>query len=445
MDLPFEYKYKKNMKIAVIGSGYVGLVTGTCFAETGNQVLCLDNNQEKVTAMQAGEVPIYEPELETLFKRNRAANRLHFSSDLAEAVAFAELIFLALPTPELEDGGADLSYVLQVSKEIAALATEYKIIVNKSTVPVGTTRQVQELFDTSCAVSVDVVANPEFLKEGFAVQDFMKPQRVVIGSSSERAITQLKKLYAPYMRTGNRYQIMDCVSAELTKYASNAFLATKISFMNEIANYCELVGANVDHVRQGMGSDDRIGNRFLFPGIGYGGSCFPKDVKALKKLGDDLEQPFAILSAVDRVNTEQKKVFTAKIEAHFKGALKGKKFALWGLSFKPGTDDVREAPAFYVIETLLKQGASFAVFDPVAIENTRKHFGDRIYYANEPNEALQNADALIVCTEWNLFRNLDIPLFKSSMREPLIFDGRNVFDPQEMKTAGISYFSIGRP
>ena len=433
------------MKIAVIGSGYVGLVTGTCFAETGNQVLCVDNNQEKITAMQAGEIPIYEPELETLFQRNRAANRLHFSSDLAEAVAFAELIFLALPTPELEDGGADLSYVLQVSKEIAALATEYKIIVNKSTVPVGTTRQVQELFDTSCAVSIDVVANPEFLKEGFAVQDFMKPQRVVIGSSSEHAIAQLQKLYAPYMRTGNRYQIMDCVSAELTKYASNAFLATKISFMNEIANYCELVGANVDHVRQGMGSDDRIGNRFLFPGIGYGGSCFPKDVKALKKLGDDLDQPFAILSAVDRVNTEQKKVFTAKIEAHFKGALKGKKFALWGLSFKPGTDDVREAPAFYVIETLLKQGASFTVFDPVAIKNTRKHFGNRIHYANKPNEALQQADALIVCTEWNLFRNLDIPLFKSSMREPLIFDGRNVFDPQEMEAAGISYFSIGRP
>ena len=433
------------MKIAVIGSGYVGLVTGTCFAETGNQVLCVDNNQEKITAMQAGEIPIYEPELETLFQRNQAANRLHFSHDLAEAVAFAELIFLALPTPELEDGGADLSHVLQVSKEIAALATEYKIIVNKSTVPVGTTRQLQELFDTSCAVSVDVIANPEFLKEGFAVQDFMKPQRVVIGSSSEHAIAQLQKLYAPYMRTGNRYQIMDCVSAELTKYASNAFLATKISFMNEIANYCELVGANVDHVRQGMGSDDRIGNRFLFPGIGYGGSCFPKDVKALKKLGDDLEQPFAILSAVDRVNTEQKKVFTAKIEAHFKGALKGKKFALWGLSFKPGTDDVREAPAFYVIETLLKQGASFTVFDPVAIENTRKHFGNRIHYANEPNEALQQADALIVCTEWNLFRNLDIPLFKSSMREPLIFDGRNVFDPQEMDAAGISYFSIGRP
>jgi len=433
------------MKIAVIGSGYVGLVTGTCFAETGNQVLCVDNNQEKITAMQAGEIPIYEPELETLFQRNRAANRLYFSSDLAEAVAFAELIFLALPTPELEDGGADLSYVLQVSKEIAALATEYKIIVNKSTVPVGTTRQVQELFDTSCAVSIDVVANPEFLKEGFAVQDFMKPQRVVIGSSSKHAIAQLQKLYTPYMRTGNRYQIMDCVSAELTKYASNAFLATKISFMNEIANYCELVGANVDHVRQGMGSDDRIGNRFLFPGIGYGGSCFPKDVKALKKLGNDLEQPFAILSAVDRVNTEQKKVFIAKIEAHFKDTLKGKKFALWGLSFKPGTDDVREAPAFYVIETLLKQGASFTVFDPVAIENTRKHFGDSIHYANEPNEALQNADALIVCTEWNLFRNLDIPLFKSSMREPLIFDGRNVFDPQEMEAAGISYFSIGRP
>ena len=433
------------MKIAVIGSGYVGLVTGTCFAETGNQVLCIDNNREKVSAMQAGEIPIYEPELETLFQRNRAANRLHFSSDLAEAVAFAELIFLALPTPELEDGGADLSYVLQVSKEIAALATEYKIIVNKSTVPVGTTRQLQELFDTTCAASVDVVANPEFLKEGFAVQDFMKPQRVVIGSTSEHAIAQLQKLYAPYMRTGNRYQIMDCVSAELTKYASNAFLATKISFMNEIANYCELVGANVDQVRQGMGSDDRIGNRFLFPGIGYGGSCFPKDVKALKKLGDDLDQPFAILTAVDRVNTEQKKVFTAKIETYFKGALQGKKFALWGLSFKPGTDDVREAPAFYVIETLLKQGASFSVFDPVATENTRKHFGDRINYANEPNEALQQADALIVCTEWNLFRNLDIPLFKSSMQKPLIFDGRNVFDPQEMEAAGISYFSIGRP
>lgn len=433
------------MKIAVIGSGYVGLVTGTCFAETGNQVLCVDNNREKVSAMQAGEIPIYEPELETLFQRNRAANRLHFSSDLVEAVAFAELIFLALPTPELEDGGADLSYVLQVSKEIAALATEYKIIVNKSTVPVGTTRRVQELFDTTCAVSVDVVANPEFLKEGFAVQDFMKPQRVVIGSSSEHAIAQLQKLYAPYMRTGNRYQIMDCVSAELTKYASNAFLATKISFMNEIANYCELVGANVDLVRQGMGSDDRIGNRFLFPGIGYGGSCFPKDVKALKKLGDDLNQPFNILTAVDRVNTEQKKVFTAKIESYFKGALQGKKFALWGLSFKPGTDDVREAPAFYVIETLLKQGASFSVFDPVAIENTRKHFGDRIHYANEPNETLHQADALIVCTEWNLFRNLDISLFKSNMQKPLIFDGRNVFDPQEMEAAGISYFSIGRP
>ena len=433
------------MKIAVIGSGYVGLVTGTCFAETGNQVLCVDNNQEKIAAMQAGEIPIYEPELETLFHRNQAANRLNFSSDLAEAVAYAELIFLALPTPELENGGADLSFVLQVSKEIAALATEYKIIVNKSTVPVGTTRKVQELFDATCAASVDVVSNPEFLKEGFAVQDFMKPQRVVIGSSSEHAIAQLQKLYGPYMRTGNRFQIMDAVSAELTKYASNAFLATKISFMNEIANYCEQVGANVDHVRQGMGSDVRIGNRFLFPGIGYGGSCFPKDVKALKKLGEDAEQPFQILSAVDRVNGAQKKVFTSKIETHFKGKLKEKKFALWGLSFKPGTDDVREAPAFYVLEALLSKGASFTVFDPVAIENTRKHFGDRIHYANEPNEALQNADALIVCTEWNLFRNLDIPLFKSSMRDPLIFDGRNVFDPQEMDAAGISYFSVGRP
>lgn len=433
------------MKIAVIGSGYVGLVTGTCFAETGNEVLCVDNNQQKITAMQAGEIPIYEPELETLFQRNQAAGRLHFTSSLSEAVAFAELIFLALPTPELEDGGADLRYVLQVSNEIAALATEYKIIVNKSTVPVGTTQKLQALFDSNCAATVDVVSNPEFLKEGFAVQDFMKPQRVVIGSSSEQAIAQLQKLYAPYMRTGNRYQIMDAVSAELTKYASNAFLATKISFMNEIANYCELVGANVDHVRQGMGSDDRIGNRFLFPGIGYGGSCFPKDVKALKKLGDDQQQPFAIVSAVDRVNTEQKKVFTSKISSHFGGELQGKKFALWGLSFKPGTDDVREAPAFYVIEALLAQGAAFSVFDPVAIENTRKQFGDRIHYATEPNEALHHADALIVCTEWNLFRNLDTSLFKTRMREPLIFDGRNVFDPQEMKTAGISYHSVGRP
>lgn len=433
------------MKIAIIGSGYVGLVTGTCFAETGNEVLCVDNNHQKITAMQAGEIPIYEPELETLFQRNQAAGRLHFTSNLAEAVAFAELIFLALPTPELEDGAVDLSYVLQVSNEIAALATEYKIIVNKSTVPVGTTQKLQALFDSNCAATVDVVSNPEFLKEGFAVQDFMKPQRVVIGSSSEQAIAQLQKLYAPYMRTGNRYQIMDAVSAELTKYASNAFLATKISFMNEIANYCELVGANVDHVRQGMGSDDRIGNRFLFPGIGYGGSCFPKDVKALKKLGDDQQQPFAIVSAVDRVNTEQKKVFTSKISSHFDGELQGKKFALWGLSFKPGTDDVREAPAFYVIEALLAQGATFSVFDPVAIENTRKQFGDRIHYATEPNEALHHADALIVCTEWNLFRNLDTSVFKTRMREPLIFDGRNVFDPQEMKTAGISYHSVGRP
>tara|TARA_B100000767_G_C19778375_1_gene544306 strand:- start:12059 stop:13357 length:1299 start_codon:yes stop_codon:yes gene_type:complete len=432
------------MKIAVIGSGYVGLVTGTCFAETGNEVLCVDNNISKIQAMKHGKIPIYEPELETLFQRNTKANRLHFTDDLAEAVAFASLIFLALPTPETEDGSADLSYVLETSTAIAELVQDYKIIVNKSTVPVGTSDRIQEIFDAQSAVEADVVSNPEFLKEGFAVQDFMKPQRIVIGSSSEKAIAQLQKLYAPYMRTGNRIQLMDPVSAELTKYASNAFLATKISFMNEIANYCELVGANVDQVRQGMGSDIRIGNRFLFPGIGYGGSCFPKDVKALKKLGNDQEQPFEIITAVDRVNTQQKKRFTFKIETHFQKNIEGKKFALWGLSFKPGTDDVREAPSFFIIETLLAQGASFSVFDPVAIENTRQYFGDRIVYSSSPNDALNNADALIVCTEWNLFRNLDITFFKNNMRKLLIFDGRNVFDPQEMKAAGIMYYSVGR-
>lgn len=432
------------MKIAIIGSGYVGLVTGTCFAETGNEVLCVDNNTSKIQAMKQGKIPIYEPELETLFQRNTSANRLHFTDDLSEAVAFADLIFLALPTPQTEDESPDLSYVLETSRIIAELVQGYKIIVNKSTVPVGTSDRIQEIFDSQNGVEVDVVSNPEFLKEGFAVQDFMKPQRIIIGSSSEKAIAKLQKLYAPFMRTGNRIQLMDTVSAELTKYASNAFLATKISFMNEIANYCDLVGANVDQVREGMGSDIRIGNRFLFPGIGYGGSCFPKDVKALKKLGNDQEQPFEIITAVDRVNTQQKKRFTSKIETHFQKNVKGKKFALWGLSYKPGTDDVREAPSFFIIEKLLAQGASFSVFDPVAIQNTRQYFGDRITYASSPNDALNNADALIVCTEWNLFRNLDITFFKKNMREFLIFDGRNVFDPKEMKAAGIMYYCVGR-
>ncbi len=432
------------MKIAVIGTGYVGLVTGTCFAETGNNVLCIDIDQEKIKTLQAGNIPIYEPELETLFQRNFIAKRLQFSSDLSEAIAFAELIFLALPTPEKEDGAADLSFVIETAKKIAALTTAYKVIVNKSTVPVGTTAQMQEIFNTSCAVSVDVVSNPEFLKEGFAVQDFMKPQRVIIGTKSERAIEQLQKLYTPFMRTGNRIQIMDTVSAELTKYACNAFLATKISFMNEIANYCEKVGADVDMVRQGMGSDARIGNRFLFPGLGYGGSCFPKDIKALKKSGEEENAPFEILTAVEHVNNNQKKRFVSKINTFFKKDLTGKTFALWGLSYKPGTDDVREAPAFYIIETLLSYGAKFIVYDPVAIPNAKKHFGNKIAYANSANEALQQADALLICTEWNLFRSLDVMLFKKQMKQNVIFDGRNVFNSKEMKTAGITYFSVGR-
>jgi UDPglucose 6-dehydrogenase len=370
------------MKITVIGTGYVGLVTGTCLAEAGNDVLCIDIDKVKVAKMQNGEVPIYEPHLETYFERNIKSGRLHFSTNIEEGVHHGEVIFLALPTPEDEDGSADLSYVLGVANQIGELMKDYKIIVSKSTVPVGTGERVKAALKAKTDVSFDVVSNPEFLREGFAVEDFMKPDRIVVGLESERAKNAMEKLYATFVRTGNPIVFMDIKSAELTKYAANAFLATKITYMNEIANYCEKVGANVDDVRMGMGLDERIGKRFLFPGIGYGGSCFPKDVKALHKSGKDAAHNFAILDSVIEVNEQQKTVLFPKMEAHFKGDLRGKKIALWGLAFKPDTDDIREAPALYMIEKLLAAGAAVTAFDPEAMDNVKAKLGDSISFAS---------------------------------------------------------------
>ena len=431
-------------KIAVVGTGYVGLVTGTCFAETGNRVICIDIDQQKVERMRNGEIPIYEPHLDVLFERNIAANRLTFTTSLEEGIKDAEIIFLALPTPPGEDGSADLRYILQVAEQLGHLLEDYKVIVDKSTVPVGTADKVRETIAKHARVQFSVVSNPEFLREGFAVDDFMKPDRVVIGTSDDRARKIMESLYKPFVRQGNPILFMDERSAELTKYAANAFLATKITFMNEIANFCEIVGANVDKVRIGIGSDDRIGKRFLFPGIGYGGSCFPKDVQALAKSGTDHHFTFEILRAVMKVNENQKTVLFPKMKNFFRGDLNGKKIAVWGLAFKPDTDDIREAPALYMIEELTKAGAEVHAFDPEAMENVRKQIGDKIHYCSNEYSALEGADALLICTEWGIFRNPDFFRMKELMKDAVIFDGRNLFDLDEMSEKGFYYNSIGR-
>ena len=431
-------------KIAVVGTGYVGLVTGTCFAETGNHVVCIDIDKNKVDKMLNGEIPIYEPNLSVLFERNIKANRLNFTTDLVDGIKDAEIIFLALPTPPGEDGSADLSYILGVAEQLGKIMTDYKVIVDKSTVPVGTAEKVHNMIAKNASVDFDVVSNPEFLREGFAVDDFMKPDRVVIGSSSDKAQKIMEQLYKPFVRQGNPILFMDEKSAELTKYAANSFLATKITFMNEIANFCELVGADVDKVRIGIGSDDRIGKRFLFPGIGYGGSCFPKDVQALVNSGNENAFSFEILKAVMNVNENQKTILLPKIKNYFRGNLEGKKIALWGLAFKPDTDDIREAPAFYMIDALTKEGATICAYDPEAMKNVEREIGDKIFYANNEYEALKDADALVICTEWGVFRNPDFDRIGELLKDKVIFDGRNLFDSEEMNEKGFYYNSIGR-
>lgn len=432
------------MNIAVIGTGYVGLVSGTCFAETGNNVVCVDINEAKVKKMRNGEIPIYEPHLDVLFERNIKQGRLTFTTDINEAIKDAKIIFLALPTPPGEDGSADLSYILGVADTLGKIIKDYKVIVDKSTVPVGTAEKVRLAIAKNATVDFDVVSNPEFLREGFAVDDFLKPDRVVIGTSSNRAKETMEHLYKPYVRQGNPIIFMDEKSAELTKYAANSFLATKITFMNEIANFCEKVGADVDMVRIGIGSDSRIGKRFLFPGIGYGGSCFPKDVQALAKSGKEYGYHFGILDAVMRINEEQKTIIVPKIKEYFKNDLKGKKIALWGLAFKPDTDDIREAPALYIIDELLREGAEITAYDPEAMENVKALYGNKITYATSRDEAIKNADALVIATEWQLFRNPDFDVLAKEMKQKVIFDGRNLYETKEMQDLGFYYASIGR-
>jgi UDPglucose 6-dehydrogenase len=432
------------MKITVVGTGYVGLVTGTCFAETGNDVTCVDIDANKVKKLSAGQVTIYEPGLEKLFERNLKEERLFFTTSLEEGIKNAEVIFLALPTPPGADGSADLSFVLNVATHLGKIMTDYKVIVDKSTVPVGTAEKVIAAIAQNCKTPFDVVSNPEFLREGVAVDDFMKPDRVVIGTTSERARKVMGELYAPFVRQGNPILFMDEKSAELTKYAANSFLATKISFMNEIAVLCERLGADVDMVRRGIGSDDRIGKRFLFPGIGYGGSCFPKDVQALVKSSEDAQYEFKILNAVMDVNEKQKLFLLPKIKAFFKDDLKGKHFALWGLAFKPNTDDIREAPALYIIDALLAEGATVSVFDPEAMSNVKQVVGDKITYADHQYTCLENADALIIATEWSVFRTPDFHKISASLKNKAIFDGRNLFEVTRMKELGYHYESVGR-
>jgi UDPglucose 6-dehydrogenase len=433
------------MKIAVIGTGYVGLVTGTCFAETGNKVVCVDIDQAKVDKLSAGQITIYEPGLEKLFLRNIKEERLRFTTDLSSVVDDAEIIFLALPTPPGADGAADLKYVLGVADELGKLLNSYKVIVNKSTVPVGTADKVRAAIAKNYQGEFDVVSNPEFLREGVAVDDFMKPDRVVIGTNSERARNLMSELYAPFVRQGNPILVMDERSSELTKYAANSFLAMKISFMNEIAQLCERMGADVDMVRRGIGSDERIGKRFLFSGIGYGGSCFPKDVQALIQSADAIDYDFKILKAVERVNASQKIHLVEKIKAHYKGDLKGKRFALWGLAFKPNTDDIREAPALSIINTLLKDGATVCAYDQEAMANVKNQLGASIDYATSQYSALEGADALVIATEWSEFRTPDFERMSTLLPSKLIFDGRNLFEVAKMKQLGYQYISIGRP
>ena len=435
------------MNLAVIGTGYVGLVSGTCFAEMGNNVICVDNNKDKLAKLNNGQVTIYEPGLELLYQRNFNQKRLSFTDNLKEAVDFAEAIFLCLPTPQGEDGSADLTHVMEIAEKIGDLLRDnkdYKLIVNKSTVPVGTVEKVKEILTNKGVKEFDVASNPEFLREGFAVDDFMKPDRIVIGAESERAFKLLRNLYEPFVRQGNPIIEMDIKSAEVTKYAANSYLATRITFMNELANFCEKTGANVDLVRKGMGSDTRIGKRFLFPGIGYGGSCFPKDVNALIKTSIDFGAELKLLILVDKINKEQRLRFFTKILNHFNGDLKGKKFAVWGLAFKPNTDDMREAPSVPVINLLLESGVRVKAFDPASMENAKFYLDNKVDYAQNMYDALPESDALIIFTEWNEFRNPDFKKVKSLLKKPVIFDGRNVYDLDDMEEFGFTYYSIGR-
>jgi UDPglucose 6-dehydrogenase len=432
------------MKIAVVGTGYVGLVTGTCFAETGNDVICIDIDAKKVKRLNDGEITIYEPGLNKLFLRNLKEERLKFSTDLASGIKEASIIFLALPTPPGADGSADLRFVLGVSEQLGNLLQDYKVIIDKSTVPVGTSEKVREAIGKNFKGEFDVVSNPEFLREGVAVDDFMKPDRVVIGTSSDRARKLMEELYNPFVRQGNPIIFMNERSAELTKYAANSFLATKITFMNEIAQLCERLDADVDMVRRGIGSDERIGKRFLFPGIGYGGSCFPKDVQALVQSSNEAGYDFKILNAVMKVNEKQKLHLIPKIKKYFGGKLKGKHFALWGLAFKPNTDDIREAPALFIIEALLKEGCTLSVFDPEAMANVEAQIGDAVKYGENQYDVLENADALIIATEWNEFRTPNFLKMVSSMKNKVIFDGRNLFDIGAIRELGFYYESIGR-
>lgn len=440
------------MKIAVIGTGYVGLVSGTCFAETGNKVTCVDIDHNKIEKLSGGTITIYEPGLEKLFQRNLKEGRLSFTTSLESGICDAEIIFLALPTPPGEDGSADLRYVLGVAHNLGKLidTDDYKVIVDKSTVPVGTAEKVAAAIETGsegrlkAGLQFDVVSNPEFLREGVAVDDFMKPDRVVIGTDSEKARLLMGELYAPFVRQGNPVLYMDERSAELTKYAANSFLATKITFMNEIARLCELLGADVDMVRKGVGSDERIGRRFLFPGIGYGGSCFPKDVQALAKSAADVQYEFKILDSVMRVNEDQKTYLVPKILQYFGGKVAGKKLAIWGLAFKPNTDDIREAPALYIIDALLAEGAELVVFDPEAMPNVKALLGDKVTFASSQYNAIEGAEALIIATEWGEFRTPEFDKIVELMAGKVIFDGRNLFDVQQMQKLGFYYFSIGR-
>ncbi len=433
------------MKIAVVGTGYVGLVTGTCFAETGNEVICVDIDKSKIDKLINGQITIYEPGLEKLFLRNLKEDRLHFTTDLAEGIKDAVIIFLALPTPPGEDGSADLKYVLGCANDIGKLLTDYKVIVDKSTVPVGTAKKVRDAIAVNYKGEFDVVSNPEFLREGVAVDDFMKPDRVVIGTESDRAKKVMGDLYAPFVRQGNPVIFMEEKSAELTKYAANSFLAVKISFMNEIAQLCEKLGADVDMVRLGIGSDDRIGKRFLFPGIGYGGSCFPKDVQALVRSSTEVNYDFQILNAVMDVNERQKLHLIPKVKRYFKDNLKGKHFAFWGLAFKPNTDDIREAPSLYMIDALVEAGATITAFDPEAMPNVKNLIGEKIKYADSQYEALLGADALVIATEWNEFRTPDFLKIVATLKSKVIFDGRNLFETAAIKELGFYYESIGRP
>jgi UDPglucose 6-dehydrogenase len=433
------------MQLAIIGTGYVGLVTGTCFAETGNNVVCIDINEDKINQLKNGKSPIYEPGLDVLLDRNIKEKRIEFTTNLKEGIRDAQVIFLALPTPPGKDGSADLQYVLDVAAQLSTLITSYKVIVNKSTVPVGTAEKVTAVLAQKLDRNLfDVVSNPEFLREGVAVDDFLKPDRVVIGSSSDRARKLMDELYQPFVRQGNPIYFMDERSSEMTKYAANAYLAMRISFMNEMANLCEKAGANVDMIRVGIGSDSRIGKRFLFPGVGYGGSCFPKDVKALVQTAREMDYDFQIINTVMKVNDKQKTILGKKVRECFGSDLSGRRFAIWGLAFKPETDDIREAPALELIQELLDSGADVTAFDPEAMANVKRIFGDKIKFANDQYEAMDGADALVIVTEWSEFRNPNFERISQTLRHPVIFDGRNVYTLEKMQELGFYYESMGR-